>query len=366
MLPYLAFLMFVGIEVALITKGKACYIVDSEFPKKDFKRRNVCLLVCLQLIVFTAMRSETVGADTITYLNALEYYRELPKDAILSAKLVWPFNFEIGYFLLTKFCAWLGISDQCFLLVIAALIYLPVFKLIYEYSFSPYISLLCYFAFGYYSYSAGIFRQMIAVSICVCSIPYIRKRMFCKFLAVILIAMTFHQTAIIFLVMYFIWNVDLVKFNKIVLLTTVVSFVFGGSIMRIAVSLMPRYQGYYQTGDTDDGTYISLILYATIYFLYVYICKNRKNILLERFFVNSIAVALVLQAASYSVSFFGRALWYFSFPSIVLIPNFIFIGVSRRDRSFAMSGMAAALFILTIINLYGDIYVTPYTTFFMK
>ena len=54
------------------------------------------------MICFVGIRSFDLGADMGNYLGSLRYYSALPHDQILKAKLVYPFDYEVGYFYLTK------------------------------------------------------------------------------------------------------------------------------------------------------------------------------------------------------------------------------------------------------------------------
>lgn len=365
MWPYLVFLFVIGIEILYITKGKIHYSInDTLLQDGDRIKKRICILICVQLILFTGLRAYTIGADTQVYLNALEYYEGLPKKEILTASLVWPYDFEIGYFMLTKICAWLGLNKTAFLLIIAVLIYIPIVKLIFKYSGSPYLSLLCYFAVGFYSHSAGIFRQMIAVSICWCSLEYIKQRKLWKFLLLILVAFIFHNTALIFLPAYFLWNIDLTEIPQIILIATAVCLLFGKQIMSLAVKLLPQYSGY-MTHSTSGGTYLMLAMYLMIYLVYVFISKYKPLDQAHAFFVNCIAAALLLQAASYSVSFFGRAIYYYSLATIILIPNLPFIGMRKKDRVVTLLAICVILFALVFLQFYDDERMTPYRMFFM-
>ena len=83
-----------------------------------------------------------------------------------------------------------------------------------------FMALIFFFSFTY-------LRQMFAAAIIGLSIKYIIEREFLKFCAILLIAFSFHNSAIIFFPMYFIANK---KYSKThILLLTSVCFIIGVS-----------------------------------------------------------------------------------------------------------------------------------------
>ena len=145
MLPYLVLLGIITIQwIFLFPNWK----INLNRPIEYKQKKYFCVLTCIDLIFFVGFRAMNIGADTETYISGLGYYRSLPHDAILSAKLVYPYDFEFGYFMLTKICAYVSMGNTVFLFLIAAIIYIPVMLFILRYSENPFISVLVYFAFG--------------------------------------------------------------------------------------------------------------------------------------------------------------------------------------------------------------------------
>lgn len=114
-----------------------------------------------------------------------------------------------------------------FLFLIACLIYIPVFKFIYDYSENPFMSTMIYLAFGFFGYSLGIFRQMIAISICLMGFKYVLERKLYYYIIFILLAMTFHTTAIIMLPMYWLNKINLENKFYQILFVEATLFIFG-------------------------------------------------------------------------------------------------------------------------------------------
>lgn len=320
MVVYLIFLGIVIMQWLLFFLNRK---IDMNNPLTYKQRKNFVILVCIELICFAGMRAINIGADTGVYINALEYYKELPYDTILKGKLVYPFDFEIGYFVLTKICAFFSLSATEFLFLIAIIIYVPVCKFILKYSEDPLISLLVYFSFGYFGYSLGIFRQMIAISIVLLGFKYVQEHKLFKYIIVVMIAMIFHTTAIIMFPFYWISRIRIRNKLKWIFVFEVIFFRFARTIVMLSVKFFPKYEGYVNgIYDIQGGSYTMLILLNIILIAAYYIlnkAENRGNEILH-ISMNALVTAIYLQILGYSMGIFGRIVSYYSIYLIILIP----------------------------------------------
>lgn len=328
------------------------------------KRRKYFLIIaCVELIILAGIRGYSVGADTSVYLSALEYYKALPKDEILRAELVYPYDFETGYFFLTKLCAWLGFSKTAFLFLIAVIIYIPMFVAIYKQSLNPYLSILTYFSFSLFAYSLGIFRQMIALAIVVCGIEYVKNRNFFKYLLLVCIAMTFHSTAILSLAIYFLYPL---KWNMNALVLFVISGIalfFGPYIVELMILLMPKYKGYIDGEWQSGGSYLMLILFVAIFVLIYVENKKQSPTATNKLAFDALALTILVQSIGYSLNIFGRAIGFFSVYLLFLIPNYVELVVGKW-RILVTLGVVLCLFAITFNNLKGSLSYIDYTIFF--
>lgn len=338
--------------------------VNAITVEEKIRKRNKWFLIiaCAELIILAGIRGYSVGADTSVYLSAFEYYKALPKTEILTAKLVYPYDFESGYFFLTKLCALLGGSKTAFLFLIAVLIYIPIFIAIYKRSTDPYISVLTYFAFGYFSYSLGIFRQMIALSIVICGIQYIKDRKFFKYLLLIIIAMMFHSTAVLALVIYFLYPLSW-KINTIIFISTsAISLVLGNYIVKIMIIIMPKYSGYTSGSLKQGGSYLMLILFLMIFIVQYLLSRLKSPTEYDKIMFDAMGMTLLIQSLGYSLNIFGRSISYFSVYLIFLVPNLMerFMG---KCRSVIRFGTIVFLLALIVYNLSASLYYIEYVTF---
>ena len=362
---YLFFLGIVIIQwILLFPKGKINLNGYINCKQKKF----FVILVCIELIFFVGIRATDIGADTTVYINALNYYKKLPNNQILGAKLVYPFDFEIGYFMLVKICAWFSMEETTFLCLIACIIYIPIFKFILKYSENPLLSILTYFAFGYFEYSLGIFRQMIALSIIIIGFNYLKKRNFIKYLLIVLLAMTFHTTAIIILPLYWIYQIDIKNKLKWIIALEIFIAMSSRITILLIMKVFAKYSNYIGGKyDVQGGSYIMLLILNIVLIMgYIILVRENnngeknENLLIS---INAIAIAIFLQIIGYSMEIFGRIVPYYSIYLLLIIPivaNHLF----EKNRLFIHMIAIILLMLIAYVTI-KDSVIVPYSTIFM-
>ena len=226
------------------------------------------------------------------------------------------------YFLLTKLCALLGVNRTAFLFLMAIIIYVPIFITIYKYSSKPYISILTYFAFGLFGYSLGIFRQMIAISIILCGIKFIENRKFWKYLIIILFAMTFHKTALLALVLYFLYPIKWQTNAKLGLVGCVVALISGRFFVLMIIRLFPSYSGLVGSiYDVTDTSYVMIFVLLTLWGICCFLNNCQQVAQVNKIAFDALSLALIVQSLGYHMGIFGRVIGYLSIFYIFLIAS---------------------------------------------
>lgn len=172
------------------------------------------VVICIIMLFFVSLRDK-VGTDWDAYYDFYLYGND---------------RVETGYMLFNNFFSKLGIHYNLFLFFLNLISLLFFYKSLKNYGGLFVISLLLFYCelFLYLNFS-GI-RQAIAISILIYSVKYSLERKFFPFLICVLIAFSFHVTALLFVFSYF---VPQRKFKKqevllIMLLFTLLStIVFG-------------------------------------------------------------------------------------------------------------------------------------------
>lgn len=350
------------------------FLAGIQFPffyRRDLSRRlrfdeeRYLIVCCLELILLAGFRGYTVGADTASNLSALSYYGNLPALKCLTADLVWPYNYEYGYFVLVKLCAFLRVGKTGFLFIVALLIYIPLFRAIKRHSRMPYLSILCYFAFGFFSYSLGILRQMIASSVLLCGWKHIEERHLIKYLLVVAVAMLFHTTAVAGILLYFMYGIGWKRIVGWVIPAEIVLLVSGRLIAMAMVWLFPQYASYVGSQyDTQGGTYLMLVVFNAV-LLSCILIRNTQYAKIESLTICALILAICIQCIGYSMGVLGRASRHFSVYLIFAIPNVLSNlrqKIGHRWTFVVIICVVTVLFLFTYREFNGNKYVIPYYT----
>lgn len=243
------------------------------------------LFVCFFLLAF---RGFTVGTDTVNYqyiFNNLTY-QDLR-------------GIEYSWFYLMKFCTAAG-GYRLFLIIISALTIYFIGSAISNLSRSHNFALYLFVSFYFYFASMNIMRQMLAVSICLYSTIYILNNKPFRFLTMVLLASSFHTTALCFLPFYLFAKMN---FNKSVLIVFIVlSFVLAPYAVQLAthiLGLSDTYSMYLYAQLNDDGGSSLVLLIYTLIALFLVIYTDTSNALLKIFvfgvfFINFFAAIPVI------------------------------------------------------------------------
>lgn len=343
MTVYIAYLVAILIEAWLIK------------PQKSDKKKFAFLCVAfLELVAFTGLRAYNIGSDTETYLRYIDKYRGVSFREIFDFSNA---EFERGYTVFMRICSYFNFTKTEFLFLISIVTYFPFFVFIYRYSDYPEVSVFVYFATSLFFYSLGIFRQMIAISICLTGVPFITERKPLRFFIVIFIAYLFHKTALIWLLLYFLYPLKGAKPVKFFAIVALIILPFGRPLAILATKFLPEYEHYLNSKyDPNDGSYIGIAFYYIILLMYFALNYfNRKLSKIERLSVTAFCITLVLQATAYSFDILGRMIVYFSVFLTILVPSFLKRCCSKSERRWVMPLLIVCLTALALLQLYtGD------------
>ncbi len=164
------------------------------------QKRNVILLCCLGLVsvVLSGLRWNT-GTDWIPY------YTLFTNNSSIADFLAIPY--EIGYLTLNYIIKLVANSYTVFLFVVASFVILLKYETIYKFSPYPFTVILANASFC--ALDLFTVRQGIAIALTLFSIRYVLKNEIYKFSFCLLLAASFHVTAIVFLAAYKIFHIKI-------------------------------------------------------------------------------------------------------------------------------------------------------------
>jgi hypothetical protein len=233
---------------------------------------------------------------------------------------------EVGYYILNKIAYLINTNSTTIFLMTSFITLLLIFRTIHKYSSRIELSLFLFISMYFYFSSFNIVRQYLAVAIVFYSIKYLLNQEFKKYLCCILLATTFHTTAIFVLVFYkfFRKNFTIVHY----LIGMILSFCLLPLILpmiNLVGSIYNKYEGY-STSFNYGSSSLGLLLIGSI-FLFAILHKDKlvelnKNNLI---YINATFLALILQILGTDYVLISRIGTYFYIFTILLIPDFLLL-----------------------------------------
>ena len=275
------------------------------------------------------------------------------------------YSSEIGYTLLNVIISFFTENRYIFILIVTLIIYTLLFISIKKYTVNYPLATILFLGLWFF-FTFTYLRQVLGATIVWLGIRYVIERKFWKFMVVVLIGFSMHNSAIIFFPLYFIPQR---KFSPKLIVGIMLSLLVLGlssipnSFFEVyeSSSIVERHAEYNASG----GLRVAYILEA-FFFLYL-ILKNYKNIPNDKQHVVLLNMALVF--CGILLLFVrsengGRLSWYYM---IGIISTLTFIYNYRYNiqtlGSFLIIGVCLFLYLRIYTNWQAYNLLSPYKTF---
>ena len=260
--------------------------------KNENKKRDKVSNLIIGFITFILAFNYKMGTDWLAYqeyydIKVLNYNF---KDIILNN----PFREEVGYIILNILGNKLKLNYEFFMAILISFCVLNILKIGIKKSRNYYIFTLIIFV--QYLLAASLeptIRQFIAVTLTVIGYRYIEKKELLKYFFIILIAIQFHTSAILGVIIYFLDKIDINKkrlFLLIAFIFTIIKilpFIFKSVSNIISNRYIDIYLNYFNSivyGMSQNRSIKGNVFIFIITLIYLYIVffaydnsNNRKN-----------------------------------------------------------------------------------------
>ena len=339
---WLASLISMGIT-AIITKGP---FGDSLIKKRLFFSAILC---AFPLIALSGLRYG-IGKDYSSY----EFIYN-----IIGPTMSNEHQYEPVFTYLIVGLNRLGLSSQWFIAVTSILFLVLVFSSILEESPYSGLSIFLLISMQFYFQSTNIIRQMIACSICLYSIRYIKRRRFIPFLICVILAYGFHTSGVLFFPAFFLYGKRLKTrwYFGIIIVTFVVLNVLSGFLSSIIVRLSSKlnngyYLTYFKTNAENRIGIVSFLINLLIFLWADYSIKPKEDQFSD-FLLNMQFVAVLLSILNGSFPLIYRFRFYYAMPGIILIPKTINSKKLNYSSKIISGTLIVILFSLYIYYIEG-------------
>lgn len=272
------------------------------------KKKYFSITVSVFLILILGLRNITIGIDTYRYVN----------------KFLNPYiikNNEYGYFALMKLIGFFTDNWTIYLFIIAIISIVPISIVIYRYSEWPLLSFIMILSLNYYAFMFSGIRQAIAYALVFLSYIFIDKKKPVIFVLLVLLASTFHFSALIFLPAYLLVKIKVNnKTLTMIFLANLLFFILKKPIM----SLIIKYF-YSQYSVKPIEGFSGWYLFSLAMVLVCLIFREKTNIRVPK--TNNLYMIVIIGISVMMLIFVSdnasRAANYYFYFIIILLPNVI-------------------------------------------
>lgn len=197
------------------------------------------IILILALSLFAGLGG-IVSTDHDNYAQIFRTITKYDLASIFKLSSFNPFsdkdNTEAGYLLLNWIIHKLGFSEPMFFIIISIIMNTLVVNIIYRYKY-PVFSVLLFIVSTSYFQETNIVRQMLAAYIFLYAVKFLENRQPLQYILTVMLASTFHTSALVLIPFVVFAYLDLSKYSKIVTAVLLALCFFSLVVMQGIISL---------------------------------------------------------------------------------------------------------------------------------
>lgn len=287
------------------------YQIKFGFKSKNREKLLKIILAVLPMFILIAFRDESLGADTAGYMNDFRSMIDRPWSQIF-----YQTREEPGYRIFIKLITYITNSPLIYQVICAFVYVIGFASFLYHLNFDAAWTLFFFATMGIYTFMFTGTRQCLAMSICLFSYRFIKRKKLIRFLICIALAFCFHHSAILFLAAYFIFRRKLSVLNVVVYSGVTVAAVL--LLEQINSFYNQMSQTKYEIEKTGNGWIFFIFLTALTVASIVIIYVNRKRTDEVNGLINVSIISVALWVLRLFTRVAERPSFYFLFFSVAL------------------------------------------------
>lgn len=362
-------MIYTIVLISMLAIAAVDYMI--RYQKHNFKASGFLTFMSgAVLVLLSACRYQEEHSDFRT-----NYYRMIESDSLPWKQVI--FGSNPGHAVFRKVIIEIFRDPQWYFFFSALLIVGAFMYAAKKYSPHKFISIFLFYTIGVYFSGNNVTRQVIALSITLFSWKYIIERKPWKFTAVILLACSFHISAVFFLPMYYLSGINFGKLQRqIYAVAGAVLVVFSWPVIRIFQRFL--YQEYTGEGYGTGGSSPLRLLLVLVFLVFLYIlvkqkkrailCIKEQGIRNSTVFFNLLchgtAIYVILSVLSVtSMLMFTRLAMYWSMCVILTLSYGLESSPTYNKKWLRYTILIVGLGWFAIMNYTGKLTPTPYTPF---
>jgi hypothetical protein len=284
-------------------------------------RKVYCGLIAVLIVLLFCLRSKYVGnVDVPRFVGSFEKLSAMTIEQVYIAHK----DKDVVFYLISKLLSLVFPYYNIWFLAIGSLFAYSTSKIIYRYSKAPYLAYYVLFAL-YFVLNFSLLRHTCALSLLLLAYCYLKEEKIVKYFIFVGIAASFHLSSIVFLLIYFVRNLNINWKQFIVIGSAFFISLSSSNIIEkiIYLSGVERFSNY--TSDSVmtlnlTSFYIHLVIFLITYILYYLYVRNKTDYII---LFNLAMLGLCSYAFVNVIAEFYRMGMYFSIFNVILLPNII-------------------------------------------
>lgn len=314
------------------------------------KKRSQGKINCWSVLIFLLLFFVAAfrGDFTTDYIGYEDIYRYNVNRTLSDILSNWSNNYPETGFLVFQYIIKVIFNDKLFVFIFSsALIVYAYIKEINEYFPKHIIPLLLFVDIGTYYSSFNVTRQIMAAAIVALGLKYLYDNKLLQYILMVLIASTFHSSALVMIPMYFVLRA---KWKKNIMWITSISVIAISALLPYILRWITQYAWEWYNVDSLLASGFNIKNLVGPLFLSCYpiasslMRKNTKDFK-ENIWINGTYIYLALSILGMQVSLITRFASFFSIFAVLAFSKSIYDIKDRRERLVAVI-IASALIIL--------------------
>ena len=244
------------------------------------KKKRYIFVVSTILFVLMAFRGTYMGNDTKTYItifNKIAVYSN-PFDYIRSSGM------ESGYLLYCWVLSRISRDARILFVVTAAVVMGSVGRFAYKYVDNVGMFYCLFVGMLQFDFFLSIMRQSVAVAILLYAVDYLQERRLIPYYVLSLLAVSFHNSSILFLLIYPLFSAKSLKkehgllSNMIMFSAAFVGGFFFDPIFKLVLRWFPKYSYYIGSARVDGEPRLAIFLKLLVFFLLLVVARVVRKI----------------------------------------------------------------------------------------
>lgn len=310
--------------------------------KIDCRKKNKYALAFffIMMTIMVAFRHQTIGNDTQNYIYFFERFSKL------SWKQCGKEALELGFIYFNKFVSIFTEESQVFLAITAVVTVAMIYPTYKRLCVDPSLTIVLYVTMSTFIMIFSGIRQMLAIGIGFIAYECVRKEKLIPYILFVILAITFHSSAVMLVFMYPLYHLKITKKRLIVVVPVLAgTFVFRKKIFFVLGLMLSRFTKY--DAAISQTNAFTMLIVLTFFAAFAFLIPEDDSLDAETIGLrNFLLFSVVLQMFASLHSIAMRMNYYYIIFIPLLLPKIIQVSNLRCKKIAAISRHILIVFFL--------------------